>query len=325
MSVVEYIKENITEEMFIEYLNKIGAKNLRKIGDVYRSTCPIHNGDNDTAFTFNPEKMLFNCFSHCGGGDIFDLFAMINDMDIEREFSRVVKLTAEEFKTDISNFDLNEVEYGYKKETLEYLKYLAGKKEIFNLQYDLSVLGSRFALEEYRGISKENLIKHGVSFAKDLNRVCFEIKNEDGEVVGASLRAVGDEKPKWVHRPKSIKTGMLLYNLDNVLKKGFRQIIVVEGIMDCLNLVAQGIENVVCTFGDRITEEQKMIIIKHFEEVVIGFDNDLAGLKAKKKYIEKTKKIINTKVLLYDAKDPGELDLGVDELDIIDWYEYDTD
>ena len=325
MNAIEFIKNYITEEMFLEYLSKIGAKNIRKIGDVYRSTCPIHKGNNDTTFTFNPEKMLFNCFSECGGGDIFDLVAMMNDLDVEREFVKVVRLVSEEFNIDISNFSLKDIEYSYKKETMEYLKYITGKNDIYNPPFDITVLGERYMLEEYRGLKKDLLIKHGVTFAKDLGKICFEIKNEDGEVIGASLRALGDEKPKWIHRPKSIKTGMILYNLDNVLKKGFKQIIVVEGIMDCLNLINQGIDNVVCTFGDRITEMQKMILLKHFEEIVIGFDNDLAGMKAKKKCIEKLRKMINTKVLLYDCKDPGEIDLTTDEMTIIDWYEYELD
>lgn len=322
MSAVELMKESITEEDLKDYLIRLGAVNLRKVGDVYRSTCPIHHGHNDTTFTFNPEKKLFNCFSECGGGDIFDLVALANDLDIETEFAKVVQLTAKEFSIDISNIDLKDITYHYKKETLDYLRYLSGKKEVFNDYYDISVLGNRYALNEYRGLDKMQLLKNNVSFANDLNRICFEIKNDKGVTIGASLRAVGNESPKWLHRPKRVRTGMLLYNLHNVLYKGFREVIIVEGILDCLNLVKQGIENVVCTFGDRVTEEQRMILVKHFDTVVLAFDNDVAGIKAKNKQIEKLRKIINTKVLIYDTKDPGELDLSKDSISIVEWYEY---
>lgn len=322
MSPVDFIKDKITADMFLDLIKREGARNVRLVGDVYRSTCPIHKGNNDTTFSFNPNNKLFNCFSECGGGDIFDFIALINDIDIETEFKKVVELTAQEFNIDISNLVLDDIEYNYKKETLEYLRYLNGKKEIFNSPYNLNVLGNRFALNNYRGLNKEQLIEYGVSFANDLNRVCFEIKNQNGIVVGASLRATGEEKPKWLHRPKTIKTGMLLYNLNNVLSKGFREVIVVEGIMDCLNLIILGIENVVCTFGDRITAEQKMLLIKYFDTIILGFDNDVAGMKAKTKQIERLKKIINVKILIYDKKDPGMLtkeDIG--KIKIINWYE----
>lgn len=322
MSAVDFIRESITEQMFVEVIKNRGSRNFRKLGDVYRGTCPIHNGDNDTAFIFDPTKMLFNCFTECGGGDCFDFVAMIYDIDIEKEFIKVINLTALEFGINIDGIELKDITHSYKSETIEYLKYVNGKEEIYNLPYDLSHLGERFPINSYRGIDKDTLNRLNIFFYKDLNRIGFTIHNLEGEIIGSSLRAVGEEKPKWVHRPKSIKTGRIFYNFRNVIDKGFREVIVVEGIMDCLNLIRQGIENVICAFGARITDEQRMLLIKYFEVVVLGFDNDKAGIIATNKAINKLKKIMIVKVLMYDKKDPGELDLSVDIIDVINWYDY---
>lgn len=322
MDIVQFIKDSITVEMFLGLLESSGARNLRKIGDIYRCTCPLHGGDNDTAFTFNPENMLFNCFTECGGGDIFDFIAMKNDIDIDENFKTVIKLTCDEFGINIDNLSLEDVNLSYRKDMIEYIKYINGKNEIYNNPYDLSLLGRRFFINEYRGLNKEFLINYGVSFANDLNRVCFEIKDENNVVIGASLRTVKNDSIKWLHRPKSIKTGRILYNLFDVIQKGYKSVYIVEGIMDCLNLINIGIENVVCSFGARLTKEQILLLVKHFDEVILAFDNDKAGIDARNKAIQKISKLINTSVLVYEAKDCGELrkeDLS--NIKILKWYE----
>ena len=162
----------------------------------------------------------------------------------------------------------------------------------------------------------------GVTYLKNINRVCFAIKNDKGVTVGASLRAGADETPKWLHRPRNIKTRNLLYNLDNVIRSGVRTVFVVEGLMDCINLVAQGIENVVATFGANLTLEQTLLLVSYFDEVVLMYDNDKAGQSATVKAIERLKKLFSVKVCVYPGKDPGELNLLEDKINLIEWYEY---
>lgn len=63
------IKADITMAHILSYYG-IG---LRQIND-YRLTgcCPIHKGDNANAFHVDLKRNIFNCFTHCGGGSIFD-------------------------------------------------------------------------------------------------------------------------------------------------------------------------------------------------------------------------------------------------------------
>lgn len=322
MSIAEQIKNQITEERFVEVIKKYNP-NIKKTGNIYRCSCPIHGGDNETAFNFNPENMLFNCYTECGGGDCFDFIAMIHNIDMETDFGAVLKLTASEFGVSVDSLvELDEPGFNYKAEFDKYLKYVNGKSIQVNMPYDLKLLGNRYPIKNYRGIDKELLDRMNVSYIRSMNRICFAIKNEKGVVVGASLRATGDETPKWLHRPRNIKTRNLLYNLDNVVKTGVRCVFLVEGLMDCINLVSQGINNVVATFGANLTLEQTLLLVTYFDEVILMYDNDKAGKIATVKAIEKLKKLFSVKVCIYEGKDPGELNFKNNMLSIIDWYEY---
>ena len=92
--------------------------------------------------------------------------------------------------------------------------------------------------------------------------------------------------------------------------------------MDCINLVSQGIENVVATFGANLTLEQTLLLVTYFDEVVLMYDNDKAGRNATVKAMDKLKKLFSVKVCEYEGKDPGELKISDDTLSIIEWYEY---
>ena len=210
----------------------------------------------------------------------------------------------------------------YQKEVQEWLKYMLNKDNIYNVAFDIKKLGTRYKINEFRGISSETLIKYGVGYLKELDRFIFPITDSLGETIGASLRANGNAIPKWLHRPKSIRTGMILYNLKECVDAGYDTVYIVEGIIDCLRLIDMGIKNVVCSFGARITDEQVLLLVKNFETVILAFDNDAAGRNATTKAIEKLKKIMNLYVLIItDIKDVGELN-NIEEfekLEVVKW------
>ena len=43
--------------------------------------CPIHHGDNSNAFHVDLKRNLFHCFTHCGGGSIFDFVMKMEQVD----------------------------------------------------------------------------------------------------------------------------------------------------------------------------------------------------------------------------------------------------
>ena len=57
----------------VELARQIGAQ-LKKSGKAWHSACPLHGGDNPTAFVIWPETQTWKCFTRCNqGGDVIDL------------------------------------------------------------------------------------------------------------------------------------------------------------------------------------------------------------------------------------------------------------
>ena len=58
-------------------------------------------------------------------------------------------------------------------------------------------------------------------------------------------------------------------------------IVKVEGYMDVISLHQRGITNVVAPLGTALTEQQGWLLRKNSEQIILSFDSDEAGLKAK--------------------------------------------
>ena len=89
MNAVDVIKENIDVEKILNYYNI----NYDYHGDYIRCKCPIHNGDNPTAFVVN-DKFLWSCHTgDCGNGDVFTFIenlTAIPNIKIIRNFSIII-------------------------------------------------------------------------------------------------------------------------------------------------------------------------------------------------------------------------------------------
>lgn len=51
---------------------------LRRTGDSLSGPCPLHGGDNPTAFRVDLRRGLWHCWTACGGGDIVDLVRRVH-------------------------------------------------------------------------------------------------------------------------------------------------------------------------------------------------------------------------------------------------------
>jgi DNA primase len=55
--------------------------NIPRRGHRLAGPCPIHRGDNPTAFRADLDRNLWNCFTVCGGGDVVDLVRAVEHCD----------------------------------------------------------------------------------------------------------------------------------------------------------------------------------------------------------------------------------------------------
>ena len=159
----------------------------------------------------------------------------------------------------------------------------------------------------------------GTYYDKFKNRLMFPIFDIRGRAVAFGGRALGSHEelkekhiPKYVNSPENIAytKGRHLYGLNfakqttNKLKK----ILVVEGYMDVVSPVSQGVTNVVASLGTALTENQGKLLRQYADEVVLSYDSDQAGQNAIMRGIDIMQSLgVTCKVLQMEgAKDPDE-------------------
>lgn len=307
-----FINDFLSRERVIYILNMFGAEEIREEGNYLRCKCPIHKGENKTAFVWNLENHTWYCHTKCKeGGDLIRFIARVQDLDDRCDFEQIVNNICAILNIDKNTLDLDKEMQRQREERKNWIKFF-NKNEHKNKLYDIMSLGNCVQLKTFRKYSGE-IIK-GVYLNTILNRLVFEILNEDGEVVGVSCRRIIEtDNPKWLHRPKGLDTGLELYNIYNIKEKGYENVYIVEGMVDVMAFRHFGIENVVCTFGANITEEQILLLSKYFTKVTLSYDNDEAGFIATIKAIDKLK----DKFEVYIKNIKGEYK-DVDEVNSID-------
>lgn len=72
---LRYLKENVGIGTVL-HVHGLDV-NLQRRGQELRGPCPLHQGDNPTAFRVHLERGLWHCFTSCGGGDVVELVRRI--------------------------------------------------------------------------------------------------------------------------------------------------------------------------------------------------------------------------------------------------------
>jgi len=73
------LKERVSIDQVLRAYNLIDS--LKRRGDQLRGHCPLHAGNNPSAFSVHLKRGAWHCFTHCGGGDIVELVRRIHRCD----------------------------------------------------------------------------------------------------------------------------------------------------------------------------------------------------------------------------------------------------
>ena len=307
MDAVSVIKQNIDVEKILRHYNV----DFKYFGDYIRCACPIHNGDNPTAFVIN-EDFLWSCHTGgCGAGDVFTFVEQMEDLD----FPKAVKKVAEILEIDIENLIIAERKNDYLKEVEKFLKYIKSKRKKRKLN-EYIPRAELTQVRSFRNFNEKTLQKFELKYTKEI-----ELDKKDGgtfklyerlvipiyvnEVqIGVSIRKIrAKDNPKWFHAPHTMETGNILYNIDNC--KNDSEIIVCEGMFDVWSWYEAGF-NAVCTFGAHLSEEQYRMLLRTGKNIIWCYDGDNAGLEATKKAVQMMKYKTNQWVIhLPEGADPG--------------------
>ncbi len=335
----EEIKERLD---LVEFLR--GYLELKPAGKNFKALCPFHS-EKTPSFIVSPERQIWHCFGCGEGGDIFRFLMRYDNL----EFYEVLKVLAEKAGVELRRlspadqkqfgilYDLNNVAKDFFVENLKisnkarnYLESRGLKKETSE-EFEVGFAPQGFdELTLYlinKGFEMDDIVRSGLVLRTDTGkyvdrfrgRIMFPIHNHFGKVVGFSGRILpefeSDEVGKYVNSPETpiFNKSRLLYGFWKT-KNFIREtgtVLLVEGQMDFLMAYQDGVRNVVATSGTALTPDHLKTLRRLADKIIIGFDNDEAGLLAAERSIDLAgANDFSVFVLPFggeDFKDPAEL------------------
>lgn len=320
--------------MDTKLLKELANQNITKILDAFgfqytdnysylSMPCPIHGGDNPTAFSWVKDKGYFRCFTHkCekGGSDIFDFIRKLKKCSFASATNIVKSIIIEDNYSDADQKKLTE--------EMTFNQFIRGitikKKSVkaYNPEM-LKALQSDWYFTE-RGLSSEILKEFQVGYcdrpgARFYRYAIIPIFNENNILVGFTGRATFDYKaeklPKWNHT-EHFPASEVLFNL-NRAKEHIRKLqtaIIVEGPIDVMKLEMAGIKNAVAIFGTSFSTRHRSLLLEHeCYDLILAFDNDPAGINCTNDVIkDNASYFAMSKYQIPEGKDIG--DLSVEEI-----------
>ena len=221
MDAVSVIKDNMDVERILNYYNV----DFKHFGEYIRCACPIHKGDNPTAFVVN-EEFLWACHtnSECGAGDVFTFIEKVEDVPFPQAVNKVAQILG----IDIDNLIIAERKNDYLKEVERFMKYIKSKRRTKKVAEEYIPKAELSSVKKFRSFKEETLRHFGLTYTKEIEvdkksggtfklyeRLVIPIIIDDLQI-GVSLRKIrANDNPKWFHAPHTMETGQILYNIDS--------------------------------------------------------------------------------------------------------------
>ncbi len=291
---------------------------LRRVGRTYRGPCPLHGGEGPN-FSVYPERGIFKCFVCGDGGDVFsfpmkllgldfveavkfvaercgivvpDIDRTESEEDPHRDVREAVALAADWYQRQ-----LWEERHG--EPARRYLLAQRGLPEETARRFGFGYAPDSWrALREAAAvheIADDVLIRAGLVKASerakepyDLFRArlmipIFDLRDRPIGFGGRSLTE-SEDTPKYINSPDTpiFHKGRIVYGL-NWSRNAIRRdgvVLVVEGYMDLVSLLACGVENVVAPLGTSLTDYQARTLSRYAKKALLLYDSDRPGLVA---------------------------------------------
>ena len=290
-------------------------------------TCPVHDGDNETALSIFIDAGNWKCWTHsCEENYGNDLIGFIrgvlsNINGEEVTFKDAVEWSCSFLKIGSTggddNYDrMNKKRFSFQSkifnEDTPEQKSSVTRNQIRNRLE----IPSGYYID--RGFCPETLDKFdvGLCVTKNklmYNRVVVPIYDDSHKyMVGCIGRKVREGKdPKWLFSLNFHKR-YYLYNYWYAKKyiEDIQSVVLVEGQGDVWRLEEAGIHNSVGVFGCGISDQQKIKLEKSGAlNVVVITDNDKAGIEAKEKIKKQCQRSFNLFFPEIRKKDIGEMSI----------------
>lgn len=316
--IPENIIEEITHKInIVEVINQYVP--LKKSGANYIGLCPFHS-EKTPSFSVSEDKQIFHCFGCGKGGNAYKFLMEMNNLTFPEAVYQLAQVTGVEIpnkKNALSNnyaennkrdyminewardFFCDNLEANSAKEAIEYLKKRNISYETRKL-FHLGVTQTKrwdalIVFLKSKGVSIQEMLKLGLIIPKKDNsgyidrfrdRLMFPIFDTTGKIAGFGGRRLSNDikAQKYLNSPETylFKKSNMLYGM-NIAKNYIRKknaVILVEGYLDVIKMMQNGIMNCVAPLGTSLTKEQVKLMLRQTYNFTLMFDGDIAGIAA---------------------------------------------
>jgi len=295
---------------------------LKKRGKDFVGLCPFHD-DNRPSMYVSPVKQIFKCFACGAGGGVFQFLMQHQKLTFPEAVRQMAERAGIPMPVDNApaNADrsvssaaltkLTDFARRYYSKLLwsragaEALEYARGRQlsdesiRRFGLGYAPEAWEALRAEARKGGYTDRQLAAAGLAVQRDdgscydrfRHRLMFPILGITDKVIAFGGRALAaEERAKYLNSPetdlfdKSANLYALNWSRQAIVQS--KQAVVVEGYLDALMCIQEGIPNVAATLGTALTDRHVRMLSRFAEDVVLVFDADVAGQSAAERAIE---------------------------------------
>ena len=313
---------------------------LTKKGNSYWGCCPFHS-EKTPSFHVVPDRQIYKCFGCGKGGGAINFVMELENLP----YRDAVVVLAKRVGMEVPDFGGSHPGMRERREKLLEMNKQAAR--LFHRWLHSPEGAHGLAYLQKRGLSRATLTNFGLGFAPDSwdslinamlklgydkrdlldaglavsnkdgriydrfrNRVMFPIIDVRGNVIGFGGRVMDDSTPKYLNSPDTPvynkSRNVFALNIAKTSKAG--RVILTEGYMDTIALHQAGFDSAVASLGTSLTAEHAQLLSRYFQQAVISYDSDGAGVAAAQRAIPLLEKAgLKVRVLrMTGAKDPDE-------------------
>jgi len=295
---------------------------LKKRGREFVGLCPFHE-DHRPSLNVSPTKQIYKCFACGAGGGVFQFLMQLQGLSFPEAVRHLAERAgiplpaeprAEGADSSLSTETLVRVNTFAARFFRDLLGSPAGASALayarqrglkdesvrrFGLGYAPDSATALRAAALQAGFTDRQLLAAGLTARREdgsvydrfRNRLMFPILDPGGQVIAFGGRALSaTERAKYLNSPqtalfdKSANLYALNWSRPAIVEAG--QAVVVEGYLDALMCIQEGVPNVTATLGTALTERHVRLLGRFAREVVLVFDADTAGQAAAERAVE---------------------------------------